>query len=375
MRAIAPHPAALHTGVRQRTGIYLNGMNAHCIEIKRGDSMHKSRLEKGGFPPVGINLALCENPLPPVDEAIEAAKAEAPLSNHYTEPYSWKLKERISEYAGVPVENIHINAGSELILRQLFALCGRKVHMFSPTYYLFEEIAGESTHIFLDEEKGFLFDMKEFEIPSETTLAVIVNPNNPTGTVFDIKENVSIIEKYPHVMFLIDEAFAEFGGQSATDLAMGHENVIITRTFSKAFSLAGCRVGYAIANRRLTEYLDNHNDAYPLARTSEAAAIASLAHLEKIKERVISLRALARDFARSLQGLSITTYPTETYFFLGRVPHMSADQFAKALSEKNIHIRPLHLERLGNNFLRFATSTPENNQLVLNAIREIFEVY
>jgi histidinol-phosphate aminotransferase len=341
--------------------------------MKRGDSMRKSRLEKGGFPPGGINLALCENPLPPVDKAIEAAMAEAPLSNHYTEPYSGKLKDRISEYAGVPVSNIHINAGSELILRQIFSLYGRKVHMLSPTYYLFDEIAGERTHIFLDEEKGFLFDMKEFEIPSDSTLVVIVNPNNPTGAVFDIKENVSVIKKYPHVMFLIDEAFIEFGGEAATDLALEHENVIITRTFSKAFSLAGCRVGYAIANRRLIEYLDNHNDAYPLARTSEAAALASLDRLSEISDRVTTLRALAKDFAESLRDLGIKTYPTETYFFLGKVPRLSADQFAQALGERNIHIRPLQQERMGNNFLRFATSTPENNQLVLAAIKEILE--
>jgi histidinol-phosphate aminotransferase len=336
--------------------------------------MLKSRLEKGGFPLEGINLALCENPLPPIDEAIEAARAEACVSNHYTEPYSQKLKDSISTYTRVPADNIHINAGSELILRQLFALYGRKVHMFSPTYCLFEEIAGERTHISLDEERGFLFDMKQFEIPSDTTLAVIVNPNNPTGAVFDIKENVLVIEKSPHVMFLIDEAFIEFGGEAATNLALKYENVIITRTFSKAFSLAGCRVGYAIANRRLIEYLDTHNDAYPLARTAEAAALASLDHLDEINKRVVILRAMAKDLAQSLRYLGVVTYPTATYFFLGKVPRLSADQFAQALGARNIHIRPLHQESLGNNFLRFATSTPENNKLVLAAIREILEL-
>lgn len=247
--------------------------------------------------------------------------------------------------------------------------------MFSPTYYLFEEIAKERTYTFLDEEKGFLYDMKEFKIPSDATLAIIVNPNNPNGAVFDIKENVSIIKKHPDTVFLIDEAFIEFGGQPATDLALEHENVVITRTFSKAFSLAGCRVGYAIANRKLIEYLDDHNDAYPLARTSEAAALASLDHLSKIKERVMTLKALARDFAKSLQDLGIKTYPTETYFFLGKVPRLSAGQFAMALKAKSINIRPLHQERLENKFLRFATSTPENNCLVLDAIKEIFEAY
>lgn len=293
------------------------------------------------------------------------------MGNRYTEPYSRQLKERISEYAGVPVDCIHVNAGSELILRQIFALYGRKVHMLSPTYYLFEEIAGDRSHTVLDEGKGFLLDMKELEIPSDATMAVIVNPNNPTGGVFDIKDNVSLIEKYPHIMFLIDEAFIEFGGTAATDLALRHGNVIVTRTFSKAFSLAGCRIGYAIANLGLIEYLNGHNDAYPLARTSEAAALASLDRLGEIGERVATLKALARDFARSLQGLGIRTYPSETYFFLGKVPRMSADQFAQALEDREIYVRPLHPGRPENRFLRFATSTPGNNRIVLDAVGDI----
>jgi histidinol-phosphate aminotransferase len=158
--------------------------------------MEKSRLEKGGFPIEGINLALCENPFPPIDEAIEAAKTETYLSNHYTEPYSWRLKERISGYVNVPVENIHINAGSELILRQLFSLYGQRVHLISPSYYLFEEIAEKKTHTFLDEKEGFLFDVGKLEIPNDTTLAVIVNPNNPSGTIFNIKNNISLIERH-----------------------------------------------------------------------------------------------------------------------------------------------------------------------------------
>ncbi|MEW6739911.1 MAG: pyridoxal phosphate-dependent aminotransferase [Nitrospirota bacterium] len=334
--------------------------------------MHKSRLEKGGFPLEGINMALCENPLPPIDEAIEAAKAEAPLSNHYTEPYSWKLKEKISDYANVPVENIHINAGSELILRQLFLLYGHRVHLISPTYYLFEEIAENKTYTFLDEKEDFLFDMKKLEIPKDTTLAVIVNLNNPTGTIFDIKENLGIIETHPDAMFLIDEAFIEFGGEPATDLIFAYKNVIITRTFSKAFSLAGCRVGYAIANRELIDHFNGSNDAYPLARTAEAAAIASLEHLDKIRERVKFLKNQAGDFANSLQNLGIKTYPTETFFFLGKVP-MDADEFAKALSKKNINIRPIHLEGMENKFLKFAASTPENNRTVLEAVKEILK--
>jgi histidinol-phosphate aminotransferase len=117
--------------------------------------------------------------------------------------------------------------------------------------------------------------------------------------------------------------------------------------------------------------LNGSNDAYPLARTAEAAAMASLEHLEKIRERVIFLKGHTKDFAASLQELGITTFPTETYFFLGKLPKMDADEFAEALRKKDINIRPLHHGRLENKFLRFATSTPENNMIVLEAIKSM----
>jgi len=164
--------------------------------------MQKSKLEKGGFPHEGINLALCKNPLPPIDEAIETAKKETYFSNDYTEPYSWKLKERISEYVNVPVEKIHINAGSELILRQLFSLYGKRIHLICPTYYLFEEIARDKTYTFLDEKEGFLFDMRKLDIPADTTLVIIANSNNPSGSVFNIKENISLIERHFDTIFI-----------------------------------------------------------------------------------------------------------------------------------------------------------------------------
>jgi histidinol-phosphate aminotransferase len=336
-------------------------------------AVQKSRLEKGGFPFEGINLALCENPLPPIEEAIEAAQAQTYLSNYYTEPYSLRLKERISNYTNVPMENIHINAGSELILRQLFLLFGKRVHLLSPTYYLFEEIAEGKTRTSLDEKEDFLFDIKRLEIPDGTTLVVVVNPNNPNGAVMNIKDNISLIEKHPGTMFLIDEAFIEFGGDAATDLIPKYKNIVITRTFSKAFSLAGCRVGYAMTTNELVDHLNNQNDAYPLARTAEAAASATLEHMDKIKGRVIVLRNMAKDFARALNDLGIKTYPSETYFFLGRVPHMSADQFAEALGKRNIHIRPLHQAGLENKFLRFATSTSEQDKTVVETLKDILE--
>jgi len=104
-----------------------------------------------------------------------------PFSNHYTEPYSNNLKYHISNYIQIPNENIHINASSELILRQIFSCFGKRVHLLSPTYYLFEEIAEMKTYTLLNEKEIFKYDIEKIEIPLDITLVAIINPNNPTG--------------------------------------------------------------------------------------------------------------------------------------------------------------------------------------------------
>ena len=151
----------------------------------RQGSCHSSLMslqEKGGGTFEGVQLLLCENPLPPLDEAIAAASAELPRSNHYTEPYSAPLRNFIGEQLGVPERLIHINAGSELILRQLFDRLGRQVHLLTPTYSLFPEIAGRFTETRLLPEDDFKYDLGRLQVPIDTSLLVIVNPNDPTGS-------------------------------------------------------------------------------------------------------------------------------------------------------------------------------------------------
>lgn len=145
-----------------------------------------SLLEKGGGTCAGIKMLLCENPLPPLDEAIAAARNELAQSNYYTDAYSAPLRRLLSEQRGVPARLIHINAGSELILRQLFARLGKHVHLLSPTYVLFPEIAESYTETRLLPQDNFSFDLATLTIPPDTTLVAIVNPNNPNGGTFDM---------------------------------------------------------------------------------------------------------------------------------------------------------------------------------------------
>jgi histidinol-phosphate aminotransferase len=329
-----------------------------------------SILEKGGGTFEGIKLLLCENPLPPIEEAIAAAQAEVPRGNYYTEPYSAPLRRLLSERIGVPERLIHINAGSELILRQIFDRLGQRVHLLTPTYALFPEIAEQYTETRLLAEKQFMCDLKDLKIPKGTTLAVIVNPNNPNGATFDMKSLPDLLHGHPDTWFLVDEAFIGLAGESVAQMVPQHPKLIVTRTFSKAHSLAGFRVGYAILPEALADDLNTHNDAYPLARPSQAAALATLRHEDKIRERLVTLRAWTEQLASDIRAFGVRTFPTETYFFLADfTPHDAVD-LAHRLHERNILIKPLRDPVLGPGFMRVTTALPEDNARFVGVLKE-----
>lgn len=330
-----------------------------------------SRSEKGGGAFEGIKLLLCENPLPPLDEAVRAAQAEAPRGNFYTEPFSAPLRWLISERLGVPQALIHINAGSELILRQLFDRFGQQVHLLTPTYALFPEIARRSTETRLDPSRDFAVDLAELAIPAGTTLVVLVNPNNPNGGVFDMRPLPELLRRHPGTRFLVDEAFIDLAGQSVVPLVPRHPNLLVTRTLSKAHSLAGFRVGYAVLPEAVATDLNTHNDAYPLARPSEAAALATLRHEDRIRERVGQLRQWTERLAADLRALGVRTFPSETYFFLADFAPHDAATLAVRLRKRQILVKPLGDPRLGPGYMRVTTARPEDNARVLQALRTL----
>jgi len=330
-----------------------------------------SILEKGGGTFEGIKLLLCENPLPPLEEAIAAAQAEVPRSNYYTEAFSEPLRQFIADSIGVPQRLVHINAGSELILRQVFDRLGQRVHLLTPTYPLFPEIAEQYTETRLLPEKDFTFDLGKLEIPAGTTLTVIVNPNNPNGGTFDMAPLPGLLDRYPDTQFLIDEAFIGLAGETVAHLVPEYPNLLVTRTLSKAHSLAGFRVGYAILPEALADDLNTHNDAYPLARPSQAAALATLQHEDKIQERASQLCTWTEDLAVELRALGVQTFPTQTYFFLADFTPHDASELADKLREHGIFIKPLNDPDLGPGFMRVTTALPQDNERVVQALREL----
>lgn len=330
-----------------------------------------SRSEKGGGEFAGIKLLLCENPLPPIEEAIAAAQAEVPRSNFYTDAWSAPLRRLISGQLGVPERLIHINAGSELILRQLFDRFGHQVHLLTPTYPLFTEIAQRFTQTRLAPERDFDFDLAELEVPAGTSLVTIVNPNNPNGGIFDMAPLPGLLKRHPQTLFLVDEAFIGLAGESVVHLVPHHPNLLVTRTLSKAHSLAGFRVGYAVLPEPIADDLNTHNDAYPLARASEAAAIATLSNAPKIAARLTDLRAWTEDLAATLRTLGVRTFPTRTYFFLADFAPHDAAHLADQLKQRGILVKALNEPELGSGYMRVTTALPQDNARFVETLREL----
>jgi histidinol-phosphate aminotransferase len=342
-----------------------------AIHSTHGPETATARSEKGGGSFEGLKLLLCENPLPPLAAAIEAARAELSRSNLYTEPFSAPLRRLIAEQVDVPERLVHVNAGSELILRQLFQRLGRRVHLLTPTYALFPELAPSYTETRLSPDAGFGFDLSRLDVPQGTTLVVIVNPNNPNGGSFDMEPLPDLARRHPATFFLVDEAFIGLAGRPVASWVPRHDNLLVTRTLSKAHSLAGFRVGYAILPQRLADDLNANNDAYPLARPSQAAAIATLRHEDEIRRRSEQLRAWTRELAAALERLGARVFPTETYFFLADFAPHRADRIAAELARRGILVKPLGDPVLGPGFMRVTTALPDDNQRVVAALGEI----
>lgn len=182
-----------------------------------------------------------------------------------------------------------------------------------------------------------------------------------------------LLRKHPDTWFLVDEAFIGLAGESVAHLVPQHSNLIVTRTLSKAHSLAGFRVGYALLPEATAHELNAHNDAYPLARVSHAAAIATLQHEAKIADRALRLRSWAEELARELRGLGVRSYPSDTYFFLADFSPLDAADLSEKMERRGVLLKPLNDPRLGKGFMRVTTALPEDNERVLQILRELLQ--
>lgn len=334
-----------------------------------------------------IKLSSNENPLGPSPEVIREIVKRLEAGELNLNVYPWEkneeeLRDEISRYAGgarIEKDNVVLGAGVDGVLdtlARIFIADGDEALIPIPTFSLYEslvKIAGGVPR-YIKRESGENFDVPVKDLISacneKTKLIFISSPNNPTGNCIPEDEIREIIESVDsRAMVVIDEAYAEFAGSSLVNLVTGYENVAVMRTFSKAFGLAGLRVGYGIIPEWLTSAYKKVAIPFSVNSIAIKAAIAALrdqAYLRKTVELVKHERAFLTE---NLRRVFEKVYPSEANFVLADVsPAKSAVVYA-ALMKRGIIVRDCSSFRgAGDSFIRVTVGTREQNEKVVEAL-------
>lgn len=297
--------------------------------------------------------------------------------NYYPIAHSVALTEKLSSYCGTSAESIIYFASSdsahEYILRT-FGETDEILLIVGPTYDNFRVVAQSGGmkikyHELLaaDNFTPCVQTLSE-AIGNEVKMVYICNPNNPSGTVWNQEQIQNLLIKHPNVLFVLDEAYFEFAGQSCTALTMDYDNIIVTRTFSKAFGLAGIRIGYTIAHPNLNKSIRKIRNTKSVGTLALIAAEAALDDLQYTRAYVEKVLESKRNFKDFLRGIGVTYFGNEAGNFL--MIQSSAKQELITRGEGNkVFIRDLaHLSHIGN-FIRITIGTKDEMVNVKDLIK------
>ncbi len=303
--------------------------------------------------------------------------AEECDSRIYPQEEENKLKEVIGSYVNLPADCVVVGNGSdELIDRitRLFIERNEKAITFSPTFPVLRQCVKRQGAKYVDVPllRDFELDVESLidEFTPETRLLYLCSPNNPTANQFEKDAIVSLIDKFPGLV-VIDEAYAEYADYSMVKLVEELENVIVLRTFSKAFGLAGLRLGYAVTNTALARILAKKTLPFPVSAFSLSMGRKLLENRNMVKKTVERLKFEREKLIENLGSINgIRAFDSKTDFILFNV-NKSCEDVHEELQGRGILIRKfgriLHLE----NCLRTTVGLPRMNAKLLEALQEI----
>ncbi len=270
-----------------------------------------------------VKLNTNENPYPPSPRVVAALNREmgqrgAPL-RLYPNPTSKPLREALAKHHGVAADWVLAGNGSDDILNLLmrvFAGPGRPAGMTTPSYSLYPVLAQLQGCKLIEVPLGGDFALNVAGIARcGANLFFLTSPNAPSGVGFTTSQIADLAKKFPGIL-VMDEAYAPFARQNAAGLVKEFPRLVVTRTFSKAYSLAGLRVGYALAHPDIIELLDRARDSYNLDRLAQTAALAAIgdpAYYKKTIARVVKTRG---SFLKKIRALGWVAHPSQANFIL-----------------------------------------------------------
>jgi len=324
-----------------------------------------------------IKLNTNENPYGPSPKAIEAiAHANTDELRKYPDPNGSQLKTIIAQNFGLSEESVFLGNSSDEVLAHAFRGLLKKAkpllfpditYSFYPVYCSLFDI--EYQQIPLSED--FRLNIDDYQIDNGGI--IFANPNAPTGIALELKKVRNLLERNPDSVIVIDEAYVDFGGESAITLINEFANLLVTQTLSKSRGLAGLRVGYALGDAALIEGLERiKNSFHPyaldrLALAGAQAAFEDKAYFEATCQKVINTR---ENISKELQRLGFDVLPSATNFLFAKHSSHSANSLYDALREQNILVRYFNKPRLSD-YLRISIGTDIEMQKLFGALLKL----
>lgn len=293
--------------------------------------------------------------------------------NGYPNTYSDGLRDALADLYGLERENFVIGSGSDEMLDvsfKTFTEWGDGSVSPVPSYTLYEYFmklnGGKCVGVDLDED--FQLDVDAMLKPKGKVI-IMPSPNNPTGNCFRPKDVEEILNRTEGIV-IVDEAYGEYADDTMVDRVNEFDNLIVLKTFSKAYAMAALRVGYAVASRSTAEMMNCVKIPYSVNMVSEGAAIAAVKDQEFIKRSKQMVKEQRPLLSASLKKLGFEPFPSDSNFILARAPIDHAELVAK-LKQKGVLIRDFGAKRRTENCIRTTVGTEELNKLLLSKIEEV----
>jgi histidinol-phosphate aminotransferase len=324
-----------------------------------------------------IKLASNENPFGPSPEVVETIKRFSSSVSLYPPDYPQEMIRAISKYIEMP-ENMILPGGNgadeimDLIVKMAVSQ-GDEVIIHSPTFPYYELLVklygGVVVKAPMLEEYTFPLDTIQARVTKKTKLVIICSPNNPTGNTISKSGLKKILNTAPLVM--LDEAYIEFANHSLTSLVKDYENLTVLRTFSKAFGLAGLRVGYGVADEEFVHQAMKVKPPHNVNLLAQKAATAALEDKHYMEERVKEIIKLREKLFHDLEKISeVKVYPSQANFLLLSLKNKDAEKIVFSLEKKGIIVRGCKGFGMKNR-IRVTVGTKEENQIFLQALTEV----
>ncbi|RSC27307.1 histidinol-phosphate transaminase [Pseudomonas putida] len=321
-----------------------------------------------------VKLNTNENPYGPSPKALEAMRGE--LSDNlrlYPDPNSDRLKQAVADYYKVTPQQVFVGNGSDEVLAHIFhGLFQHGAPLLFPdiSYSFYPVYCGlygiDFEQVALDEQ--FQIRIEDYNKPNAGI--IFPNPNAPTGCLLPLEAIERLLRANRDSVVVVDEAYIDFGGETAIALVDRYDNLLVTQTLSKSRSLAGLRVGLAVGHPDLIEALErikNSFNSYPLDRMAiigAAAAFEDRAYFDETCRKVIDSRDA---LVEQLTARGFEVLPSAANFIFARHPQQDAAELAARLREQGVIVRHFKQARIAQ-FLRITVGTPEMNQALIDAL-------